>query len=575
MTLISTLSTSNYLLDLTISRGVIAFQFIWLGVGVVLLCGRRINELWYTFFFLLPIIMLTKFIKGFSGGLSLLHPNLEILPRMRASVAFKALADTAHLDASIDPHLVYPQEFIIVYVLKLITGGSIIDLYEIAMKSLSIAFWLILALLLFKLMNSLELQSRITRCLLITLLTSILVTFQPGYSEEVSYAYPLLAIGVYILRKYGVSSLIESRSVVIIMLLSLGVILGSQRETFVLLTLSILLLFFNAFVRIVKPFMIYTVSTSIALSISVLTLVQLLYNAWLYSRAYLSYFQALLQVIREVLRGKWEIARPPLHTLAQIENPVDRWMSYLGSISLFTMLTVSSIIGLAILIHSLYGLLYLGRGGKSKVDINVVDLGMVVTFLAFGSIIAVQYIMNVLGLWNIDFESTIPLLKVPLLYIPIIGAKVLPKLGLSNMVKPPFTNSRYIRFVEVTVIVFLLIVLIPSALGLPLRTPVKTYSDVLNIKGDPVELTISANNIYSFVLQHNLQEEFVLDPRFSGHYLYLPLRYVGLYVTTLNFYIKLDAENSDAIILASGSFVAYLSSGKIYVYDGERIIMPY
>jgi len=390
--------------------------------------------------------MLTKFIKGFSGGLSLLHPNLEILPRMRASVAFKALADTAHLDASIDPHLVYPQEFIIVYVLKLITGGSIIDLYEIAMKSLSIAFWLILALLLFKLMNSLELQSRITRCLLITLLTSILVTFQPGYSEEVSYAYPLLAIGVYILRKYGVSSLIESRSVVIIMLLSLGVILGSQRETFVLLTLSILLLFFNAFVRIVKPFMIYTVSTSIALSISVLTLVQLLYNAWLYSRAYLSYFQALLQVIREVLRGKWEIARPPLHTLAQIENPVDRWMSYLGSISLFTMLTVSSIIGLAVLIHSLYGLLYLGRGGKSKVDINVVDLGMVVTFLAFGSIIAVQYIMNVLGLWNIDFESTIPLLKVPLLYIPIIGAKVLPKLGLSNMVKPPFTNSSLYTF---------------------------------------------------------------------------------------------------------------------------------
>ena len=77
-----------------------------------------------------------------------------------------------------------------------------------------------------------------------------------------------------------------------------------------------------------------------------------------------------------------------------------------------------------------------------------------------------------------------------------------------------------------------------SPLGLGLRTDIRGYIDVINAKGDPTELTILANNVYSFLLRYGffLLQTVVLDLRFSGHYLYLPLKYKGFNVAVYDYY---------------------------------------
>ena len=117
---------------------------------------------------------------------------------MRASVAYEMLHDLGHLDPRLDPHLAYPQEFMVLSTLKLITSRPIIELYEGVMKIISLTFWTIFILLLYKFVFK-DIRYTVAEFFLVGLITALLLTFPPGYSGEMSYAYPLLVTIFYLI----------------------------------------------------------------------------------------------------------------------------------------------------------------------------------------------------------------------------------------------------------------------------------------------------------------------------------------------------------------------------------------
>jgi len=166
-------------------------------LGLCVFYRRKIRELEYVLLFLLPLLLLQYVVKGYSSGFAVLPSDIQVLPRMRASVTYEMLHDLGHLYPQLDPHLAYPQEFMVLHILGLITSRSIVELYEGVMKTISLISWIAFAMLLHKHIlkdtgySSLEFS-------LVGLTTSLLLTFPPGYSNEMSYAYPLLAIIFYL-----------------------------------------------------------------------------------------------------------------------------------------------------------------------------------------------------------------------------------------------------------------------------------------------------------------------------------------------------------------------------------------
>jgi hypothetical protein len=515
-------------------------------------------------------------VKGYSSGFALLSSDIKVLPRMRASTAYEMLRDSGRLDPQLDPHLAYPQEFMVLYILSLITSQPVIELYEGVMKLASITFWTVFAMLLYKFIFK-DIGHPLLEFFLVGLLTALLLTFSPGYSGEVSYAYPLLVIVFYLLLSKEDYS---KNFLLLLIILSLGVIIGSQRETFILL----------AFATITTTFlMLYRNLNNIKISpvyviMSILTLLQLLYNAQLYVTEYGSYLRALLNVLNEIMRGEVRLRRPPLHTVLALRSPIDRWLNTIGSVAFLATLTLSGGIVLTTFLLNISSLIKKENSYSTKAKAtSIVELGIMITFLVFSFIIAVQYIANILGLWTIDFESTTPLIKPTIVFAPLIGMKNLKhrlKLASSRLKEGSSERSYSQSLFSLLVLITLFMLLSP--LGLGLRTEIRSYADIINVKGDPIELTILADNVYNFLLCHGFSlQTVVLDSRFSGHYLYLPLRYKGFNIAMYDYYRRAITEDASilkasTIVLNNGDYVLYLKSINIvYIYDGENVIMPY
>jgi len=568
----------DYLFSYTLTRTIIVLQFIWIMFGFSLFCKRKIAELDFVLLFLLPLLLLQYVVKGYSSGFALLSSDIKVLPRMRASTAYEMLHNLGHLDPQLDPHLAYPQEFIVLHILSLITSRPVIELYEGVMKIVSLTFWSVFAVLLYKFLYKSVFED--TGCslpglFLVGLVTVLLLTFPPGYSGEVSYAYPLLVTIFYLLLSKEDYS---KNFLLLLVILSLGVIMGSQREAFTLLAFVITTIMFLMLHRShnsIKISLVYV-------TVSILALLQLLYNAQLYVAGYGNYLRALLnalnEIINEIIRGEVQIRRPPLHTVLPLSPPIDRWLNTIGSVAFLTTLILSGGIGLITFLSYVHGLVKkemkinsYGTGAKS-----IVELGITVTFLIFSFIVAVQYIANIFGLWTIDFESAVPLIKSTVVFIPLIGMRTL-----KHRLKKPSKHSYGQSLFSLLVLIIVFFTLF-SPLGLNLRTVIRSYADTINVRGDPIELTILANNVYNFLLHHGPSlQAIILDSRFSGHYLYLPLKYIGFNVAMYDYHQQVIIRDADAlwasaIVLNNGDYILYLRSINIVcIYDGEHVIMPH
>jgi hypothetical protein len=494
---------------------------------------------------------------------------------MRASVAYEMLHDLGHLDPQLDPHLAYPQEFMVLSTLKLITSRPIIELYEGVMKIISLTFWTIFILLLYKFVFK-DIRYTVAEFFLVGLMTALLLTFPPSYSSEMSYAYPLLVTIFYsILSKESFSK----NLLVILIMFSIGVVTGSQRETFVLLMFAIitsafLMLFrFNKNLNVIKIGMTFVV-------VSILASLQLLYNAQLYVVGYGDYMRALLHVLDEIMHGRIQIIRPPLHTVLSLRPPIDRWLNTIGATAFLTTLVLCGIIGLITFLLYIRGLIKKEINSDKYGLKSIVRLGITATFLVFSFIIVIQYVANILALWTIDFESTIPLIESTIVFVPIIGMKTFKFRNRKLKDSSKYSHEQGLfRLLLVLIMFFALF----SPLGLHLRTDIRSYADVVNVKGNPTELTILANNVYNFLLRYNsLPQTIVLDSRFSGHYLYLPLKYEGFNIAIYDYHQEAIARSvniliSSSIMLNNGDYILYLKSTNTvyYIYDGEYVIMPY
>ncbi len=175
------------LISYILTRALLIYQFIWIILGLYLLYQRKIRGPDYVLLFLFPLLLLQYVVKGYSSGLASLPSDIRVLPRMRATVAYEILHDSGRLDPLLEPHLAYPQEFIVVYILKLVTSRLIVELYEGVMKPLSLIFWTILMMLLYESVFK-DIRYAIAELSLVGLLTALLLTFLPGYSSEVGYA---------------------------------------------------------------------------------------------------------------------------------------------------------------------------------------------------------------------------------------------------------------------------------------------------------------------------------------------------------------------------------------------------
>jgi hypothetical protein len=358
------------------------------------------------------------------------------------------------------------------------------------------------------------------------------------------------------------------------------VIVGSQRETFTLLAFAIITTMFLILHRSlnnIKISLVYVI-------VSILALLQLLYNAQLYVAEYGNYLQALLNVLNEIIRGEVQLRRSPLHTVLALHSPIDRWLSTIGSAAFLATLTLSGGIVLTTFLSYISSLIKKENSYSTEAKAtSIVELGIMITFLVFSFIIVVQYIANIFGLWTIDFESTIPLIKSTIVFTPLIGTKNLKyrlKLTSSRLKEESSKHSYSQSLFSLLVLITLFTLLSP--LGLGLRTEIRSYADIINVKGDPIELTISANNVYNFLLCHGFSlQTIVLDSRFSGHYLYLPLRYKGFNIAMYDYYRRAITEDASilkalTIVLNNGDYVLHLKSINIvYIYDGENVIMPY
>jgi len=564
----------DYLSSYILTRAIIVFQFIWIISGLSLLCKQKITELDFVLLFLLSLLLLQYVVKGYSSGFTSLPLNIQVLPRMRASTAYEMLRDLGRLDPQLDPHLAYPQEFMVLHILSLITSRPIIELYEGVMKIVSLTFWIVFAVFLYKFIFK-DIRCSLLEFFLVGLVTALLSTFPPGYSGEVSYAYPLLIIMFYLLLNKEDYS---KNFLLLLVVLSLGVIMGSQREAFTLLAFAIITTMFLMLYRSLNNIKISLKISLVYVIVSILALLQLLYNAQLYVAEYKNYLQALLNVLHEIMRGEVQIRRPPLHTTLSPSFPIDRWLNTIGSVAFLTTLILSGSIGLTTFLSYVHGLVKkemkinsYGTGAKS-----IVELGTTVTFLIFSFIVAVQYIANIFGLWIIDFESAIPLIESTVVFIPLIGIRTL-----KHRLKKPFKRSYGQSLFSLLVLIIVFFTLF-SPLGLNLRTVIRSYADTINIRGDPIELTILANNVYNFLLHHGSSlQSIILDSRFSGHYLYLPLKYIGFNVSMYNYYQQAIIRDADAlwasaIVLNNGDYISYLKSINIVcIYDGEHVIMPH
>jgi hypothetical protein len=284
--------------------------------------------------------------------------------------------------------------------------------------------------------------------------------------------------------------------------------------------------------------------------------------------------------LEEITHGEIRIVRPPLHTALSLRPSIDTWPNTLGGTAFIALLVSCG--GIGLIIFSLY----MRSLVKKEIDNYneriklLVRLSIIATFLLFSFIIIIQYIANILGFWTIDFESTISLIESTIIFIPLIGMRIFKSMGYELKFSFKHKGGQNFFNLLVALIVFLSLF---SPLGLYLRTNIKGYADVINIKGDPIELTILANNVYNFIIAYgSLPKTILLDSRFSGHYLYLPLMYKGFKVAIYDYYQQIIAESSDisrsfSIILNNGDFTLYLENviDVYYIYDGKYVVMPY
>ncbi|MEM4922582.1 MAG: hypothetical protein QXU65_06280 [Sulfolobales archaeon] len=455
----------------------------------------------------------------FSKGIYLiLFDNDEhiVIPSMRSTAANIMLDSTGKLDVHLDPHYLYPLEYLVVYMLKTTSGipylpsyVAIFGVFILALNSL------IISLLIGSLKRDIGNSGISQRLLAAGLLFHLLGSF---YLGEYNTARSLFYLTTYVFLS---PSLCRSSSTrILLFVLVMGTTLGSLRTS---MMASILLILVNAYYFVKTKRVIASFVT-----MCIIPLVYMFYYGSLYVRDYFNYFTIFTESMWNVImHGFFEVKNPPLHTVVRAQYPNSYVItSFLGGLSFIILLIVSYTIVLAKLFLKFIHLNKLSSsrlGGSFYGAAESYEVVFIMAALLSGAILGLAYLLNVLGYFVIDFESMTDLLLFMPMALMLAGKK--PVAFNQNNQTRKTSLTKAITPVLATALIILLAF---SFFGLKLRYPIICMSEAQLVPDNSLLGAQHVSKAFEFVRTRSfpwLKVELSSD--FSMLYLTLPLMSLG------------------------------------------------
>jgi len=275
------------------------FSLGFLGLMLILLQRSRKETLLYyiVIFMLAPLYVSSLFSKGIYLIL-LDNDEYTVIPSMRSTAANIMLDSTGKLDVRLDPHYLYPLEYLVVYILKITSGMPYLPSYVIIFGIFILALnSLIISLLIGILKRDIGNSGIGQSMLVIGLLFDLLGSF---YLGEYSAARSLFYLATYVFLSPSLYR--SSTSSILLFLLIMGTTLGYLR-TSIMTSLFLILVSAYYFVknrRIIASF----------ITMCMIPPVYMFYYGSLYVRDYVNYFTIFTQSLwNAIMHGFFEAKR--------------------------------------------------------------------------------------------------------------------------------------------------------------------------------------------------------------------------------------------------------------------------
>lgn len=553
----------NYGLILT--RIILLLQYIPITIFNINLFRKGIqyvtqNEVYLIFslFIALNAIYVSKLFS--SGVYYVLFTNAPILPSMRTSAAIMMLND-GHIDI-IDPHYLFPSEYIIVWLISKATGLSASASYVIIFGFMKMLLWISILLILVKiflipLMRTHQIATLHRIVNLLFMLMILLFTFRPRfYLTEFAIATPLFLLLAVTMIKIGLNEKVLSYTdIIILLLVALGVLINSIRDTITLLMVSIFVVLFVLITRKDLGPVRYVFYLAIILSLA-----RLIYFGMQYLTSYVGYVAYLYNALITALTIGFDIKRPPLHTVIMApSNIIDIALNFAGSLSLFILLVVLALLSLIGTYRSL-------REENNKLLARFA-LSIFLSFMVVSGIAASAYISNISGYFTLDFETFFALMSY-MYIIPLLYA-----LLMNNKYKLWYSNSFTYKFIVRILILIIVFSSLFSTFGLDNRTVIRSQTDLSMIHNNPVVATLQVNQLYMFITEYYSNNNiYIGDSAFLQLYLLLPLAYRG--IVPINYAYSCNLDINSNLIYYDQIFYLFLINNK-YTLCSLNIILPY
>ncbi|MEM1832005.1 MAG: hypothetical protein QXJ64_06895 [Thermosphaera sp.] len=567
---LSSVAVSNALMLSWIIRAMLLLHFSLGFLGLMLILLQRSREA--TLLHYIVILMLAPlYVSGlFSKGIYLIlfnnNDEYTVIPSMRSLAANIMLDRTGKLDVHLDPHYLYPLEYLAVYILKITSRISYLPSYVVIFGIFNLTLSsLIISLLINFLKRDIN-NSDIGQSLLaIGLLFHLLGSF---YLGEYNTARSLFYLVTYVfLSLKPIRSPIKSStsSTILLFILVTGTTLGSLR-TSIMALLFLMLVSAYHFVKSKRMVVLF-------ITMCIIPLVYMFYYGSLYVRGYVDYFTILTQALWNVIiHGFFEVKNPPLHTVTRAQHFNSYAItSFLGSLSFITLLIISYTIVLAKLFLKF---IYLKRASSSRLRRSICEavesyeiVFITAAFLS-GALLGLAYLLNIFGYFVIDFESMIDLLLImPMALMPTARKSV--NFNQDNQMSKIFLTKATTPLLAVA----LIIVLAFSFFGLKLRYPIICMSEAVLVPGNPLLGTQHVSKAFEFVRARSILGLRVeLSSHFSILYLTLPLKSLGISPVM----VPASAAFSEAGTIYNNGLVYILSlpEGGVTFLDEIRLL-PY
>ncbi len=521
------------------------------------------NEVYLIFslFIALNAIYVSKLFHR--GVYYVLFTNAPILPSMRTSAAIMMLND-GHIDI-IDPHYLFPSEYIIVWLISKAAGLSASVSYVIVFGFMKMLLWVSILLILVKIFliplmktNQVVISHHIINFLFILMI--LLFIFKPTgfYLDEFSIATPLFLLLAVTVIKIGLNNKVLSYTdIIILLLVALGILINSIRDTIALLMVSILVVLFALITRKNLGPVRYVFYLAIILSLA-----RLIYFGMQYLTGYVGYVAYLYNALLTALTVGFDVKRPPLHTVITTpSNIVDKVLNFAGSLVLFILLIVLTILSLIGAYRSLREI--------NNTLITGFALSIFLSFIVVIGVAALAYIINISGYFNLDFETFFALIPylyiIPLLYVLIMNV--------SDKYKPKYNNLFTYKFVISIIILIILFSSLFSTFGLASRAIIRSQTDLNMIHNNPATATLYVNQLYMFITEYYSKSNiYIGNSTFLQLYLTLPLTYRG--ITPINYVYLCNLSLSNNLIYYDQLFYISLINNN-YILCGLKVILPY